>query len=549
MANLRIGARLGLGFGLVTLMIVVMAYFSISRVERLERHIEHIVNDDYAQIKLLGEMRQAVMQMAVITRNMALDNGEQQLSQGAARLRETQQRYAANAAVLRRYIAGAAVSGPAATIAQFEASTRPIIEKAAQYAEEQRLDEVTSVLINEAQPAQERWLHAIDEMIARQEAATKAATEDAVTIYQQVRLLILVTAAVAALISAVTGWLLTRGITRALREAVAVARNVAAGKLDSNIVVRRGDETGELMAALRAMNRNLQDLVGDVRGGAKAMHAASAGMVDGNHTLSVRTDEQVRSLQDTALLMTHLTQAVSSNAASAARASELVVTASAFASASGAAVNDVVETMQAISASANKVVDIIGVINGIAFQTNILALNAAVEAARAGESGRGFAVVAAEVRALAQRSAEAARQIKDLIDDSVNKVGLGGTLVKQAGGTITDVITSIRQVEDIVQEVKCANQKQEADILQVNRALQDIDQRTQQNAAHAEQAESAAQALLQQAGVLDRVVGQFVMADTPALHMVDGGREPAASPASPARRALEKSAEVPLLWM
>ncbi|MFS2024911.1 methyl-accepting chemotaxis protein [Massilia sp. CT11-137] len=516
-ADLRIGTRLWLGFSLVTLMIMAMAVFAISRVERLERHIEEIVDEDYAQIKLLGEMRQAVMYMAIVTRNMALDSSDEQLSSGVNRLHDAQKRYAKNVGVLKKHLAKAGVADLARVIDDDEARARPIIEKAAQYADEKRLDEVIAVLINEAQPAQERWLHSIEALIERQEAATKLATTDAVNVYHQARVWIVLSACVAALASAATGYFTTRGITRPLREAVQVARNVAAGDLSSKIVVQRRDETGELMTALLTMNDNLQRLVGEVRGEADAMRSASVGMVDGNHTLAVRTEEQAQSLKETWLLMNQLTQAVSSNASSAARASELVISAASFAGIGGTAVKDVVETMNAISASANKVGDIIGVINSIAFQTNILALNAAVEAARAGESGRGFAVVAAEVRALAQRVADSATEIKVLIDNSVSKVATGGTLVDQAGVTITDLIVSIQQVEDIVQEVKRANQKQEQDIVQVNQALEGIALSTNRNASYAEDAENAAQALLARADALNRLVSKFVLPKADSL--------------------------------
>ena len=304
-------------------------------------------------------------------------------------------------------------------------------------------------------------------------------------------------------------WLLTIGITRPLAEAVKVAQTVASGNLASQIEVQSKDETGQLMQALKDMNESLVRIVGEVHSGTNTIATASAQIAAGNQDLSSRTEEQASSLEETASSMEELTSTVRQNADNARQANQLAMNASEVAVKGGEVVSQVVETMGSINASSKKMSDIIGVIDGIAFQTNILALNAAVEAARAGEQGRGFAVVATEVRSLAQRSAAAAREIKTLIDDSVEKVGVGGKLVEQAGATMNEVVSSIKRVHDIMGDITAASQEQSDGIEQVNQAITQMDTVTQQNAALVEEAAAAAESLQDQAANLVRVVSVF----------------------------------------
>jgi methyl-accepting chemotaxis protein len=310
-------------------------------------------------------------------------------------------------------------------------------------------------------------------------------------------------------LGALLAWRLTRGITLPLRRAVDVAHAVARGDLSTRVQVTRRDETGELMAALKTMTDNLNALVTRVRGGADAIAGVAGEVAAGNHDLSARTEQQAGSLEESASSMDELTAAVKRNADSARQANALARTASDVAVRGGEAVAQVVGTMGAIEASARKIVDIIGVIDGIAFQTNILALNAAVEAARAGEQGRGFAVVAGEVRTLAQRSAAAAREIKSLIDDSVGKVDTGTRLVGQAGATMQEVVASVRQVTTIMGEIAVASGEQSTGIEQVSLAITEMDTVTQQNAALVEQAAAATASMQEQAHSLAAAVGVF----------------------------------------
>ncbi|HYD62692.1 MAG TPA: methyl-accepting chemotaxis protein [Noviherbaspirillum sp.] len=310
--------------------------------------------------------------------------------------------------------------------------------------------------------------------------------------------------------------LIARSITRPLARAVSIAHTVAAGDLTSNIEVRGSDETGQLLRALREMNNGLLGIVRQVRAGTDTIAAASSQIASANFDLAARTEEEASSLQETASAMEQLTGTVKQNAEHARQANLLAVSASEVAIKGGDVVSQVVGTMGSINDSARKIVDIIAVIDGIAFQTNILALNAAVEAARAGEQGKGFAVVAAEVRQLAQRSAAAAKEIKNLISDSVDKIDHGAQLVDEAGATMDEIVASVKRVTDIMSEITTASQEQSSGIEQVNKAIAQMDEVTQRNAALVEEEASTADALQNQAAQLARMVSVFRLGDAQA---------------------------------
>jgi len=312
---------------------------------------------------------------------------------------------------------------------------------------------------------------------------------------------------------------ISRSITRPLKEAVDVAQSVASGDLTTRFHAAARDETGQLMASLGDMNASLAKVVGEVRRGTDTIATASSQIAAGNQDLSSRTEQQASSLEETAASMEQLTSTVKQNADNAHQANQLATSASAVAVRGGAVVSQVVDTMGAINTSSRKIVDIIGVIDGIAFQTNILALNAAVEAARAGEQGRGFAVVASEVRNLAQRSAAAAKEIKGLIDDSVSKVAIGSHQVAEAGRTMEEIVQSVQRVTDIMGEISVASQEQTTGIEQINQAITQMDQVTQQNAALVEEASAAAASLQAQAGSLTQAVGLFRLAEPAQLRL------------------------------
>ncbi|HEX8613405.1 MAG TPA: methyl-accepting chemotaxis protein [Telluria sp.] len=305
------------------------------------------------------------------------------------------------------------------------------------------------------------------------------------------------------------GTALIRGISRSIAEALRFANNIAGGNLTDTVKIESNDEIGQLLAALQKMNDSLVEVVRRVRHGTETISVASSQIAAGNQDLSSRTEEQASSLEETASSMEELTSTVKASADNARQASTLAETASNVATKGGSVIGNVVDTMGRINDASNKIVDIIGVIDSIAFQTNILALNAAVEAARAGEQGRGFAVVASEVRNLAQRSAQAAKEIKGLIGSSVEQVEAGSKLVNEAGSTMDDIVQSIRRVTDIMGDIAAASQEQTLGIDQINQAVTQMDQVTQQNAALVEEAAAASEAMQDQARQLAEVVSVF----------------------------------------
>jgi methyl-accepting chemotaxis protein-1 (serine sensor receptor) len=360
----------------------------------------------------------------------------------------------------------------------------------------------------------------IDEIVefidvqAKKNAAEAVAAADAVARSATVTLLIVL--AVTSAVGAAIVWWIVQGITRPLDQAIDIAKTVAAGDLRCDVEVTTRDEVGELLTALKQMSGNLSDIVRRVRSGTETIASASNEVATGSMDLSTRTEQQASSLEETASSMTELTSTVRQNNENANQARKLADEASNVAVRGGATVSEVVQTMGAINESSKKIVDIIGVIDGIAFQTNILALNAAVEAARAGEQGRGFAVVASEVRNLAHRSAAAAKEIKELIGDSVGRVEAGSRLVGEAGVTMEEVVSSVRRVTSIIGEIAMATGEQSQGIEQISDAISQMDSVTQQNAALVEEAAAAAEALQQQAASLTEAVSVFKVHETMA---------------------------------
>jgi methyl-accepting chemotaxis protein len=355
---------------------------------------------------------------------------------------------------------------------------------------------------------------------------SKAAYDDALARHVRARNLSLALIVTGCAAGALVAWLLIGGIARSLGEALRLARSVADGDLTQTARIRSGDEIGQLLEALQGMTASLAGIVGAVRSGTDTIGTASGQIAAGNHDLAARTEQQASSLEETAASIEQLTSTVKNNADHARQANALAQAASSVAGRGGDVILKVVQTMGGINDSARRIAEIIGVIDGIAFQTNILALNAAVEAARAGEQGRGFAVVASEVRNLAQRSAAAAKEIKALIESSLERVDRGGKLVEQAGATMHEILDSVRQVTAIMGDINAASAEQTAGIEQVNVAVLQMDRVTQQNAALVEEAAAAAGSMHEEAQRLTRAVSVF---------RTGQGRE---YPAAPQRRAL-----------
>ena len=392
--------------------------------------------------------------------------------------------------------------------------------------------EIVDAMVNTKMlPAMNAYIDSVERVSQFQKSLFDTADATIDEVYARASNRMIALGAAGLVLGAILAWLLSRSITRPLGHAVALAETVAMGDLRSEIDVTSRDEVGQLLAALKRMNESLRSTVIQVHSGTDMISTASQEIAAGNMDLSSRTEQQASSLEETASSMEELTSTVKQNADNARQANALAVSASEVAVKGGTVVSEVVDTMASINESSRKIVDIIGVIDGIAFQTNILALNAAVEAARAGEQGRGFAVVASEVRNLAQRSAAAAKEIKTLINDSVSKVDAGGKLVDQAGATMTEIVQSITRVTDIMSEIASASIEQTSGIEQINMAISQMDQVTQQNAALVEEAAAAAGSLQDQANALAKVVSVF---NVGAAHAPAAVSKPAARPAAKA---------------
>jgi methyl-accepting chemotaxis protein len=513
-ANMKVGMRLGGGFALVLALLVAVTLLGLSRMGQIQAGLNEILQVNNVEADAATALRLTVIDRMVAVRNLALLSDAAEMQPEAERIKVQERKYAAAEDKLNKMfstLAGTTAEEKAMMpkIKAAETAVLPLIAKAAELGLANKPEEVTRLLMKEIRPLQTKWIESLNDLIALEEKLNAQAADDAENAYANARTLMLGLAALAVASGVLIAWLVTRSITGPLNQAVKVAQTVAAGDLGSQIDVKTTDETGQLLLALKGMNDSLVRIVGEVRIGTDTIATASSQIASGNLDLSSRTEQQASSLEETASSMEELTSTVKQNADNARQANGLAQSASAVAVKGGAVVSQVVETMGSINDSAKKIADIIGVIDGIAFQTNILALNAAVEAARAGEQGRGFAVVASEVRNLAQRSAAAAKEIKGLIGDSVAKVEDGSKLVDQAGATMQEIVDSVRRVTDIMSEITAASVEQSAGIEQVNQAITEMDAVTQQNAALVEEAAAAAESLQGQAEHLTQVVGVF----------------------------------------
>jgi methyl-accepting chemotaxis protein len=528
--NLKIGARLGIGFAIVLSLLLALTLISLARMEAAGSQTDRLVNTSIknqrkvAEWAKLIELNTSRLETVFVAPDQALvQDVAERMKAASARSTQLQDEIGAslrNAGVKEQF--KKVTEKRTAYLAAREALFKAKLEGNQALA--------TSIYREQMMPATAAFSAAIDKLASMQLSAADAVAAGILESYASTRIILIALGLAAIALGIACAWLITRSITVPIRAAVAVAEKVAAGDLSSRIVADSRDETGQLMRALGAMNASLAGIVGRVRGGTATITLASGEIAAGNQDLSARTEQQAGALEETAASMEELTSTVKQNAENARQANPLAGAASAIAGQGGVMVAEVVATMGSIDASSRKIVDIISVIDGIAFQTNILALNAAVEAARAGEQGRGFAVVASEVRNLAQRSATAAREIKGLIDDSVQKVQAGSSQVDRAGATMNEIVQSIGQVSAIMSEIASASEEQRAGIEQVNKAIVEMDRVTQQNAALVEQATAAAQSMQDQAAELEQVVGTFKL-EQGADGARDGGRAPSAAPA------------------
>ncbi len=512
--NLRIGVRMGMGFALMIASILGVALYARVALHGVSGELHLLTDDRMVKVGQLVEIKDNVRTIASSIRTMVLTSDA---SLREAEIKSIAESRAQNGKVVSQLEDTIKAEKGVALLkvsADKRAAYNETVGKVIALIGANKTEEATTLLLGELRPAQFAYLKTLDELTDFQAELVKSSSEDADASVTSAATMMIAVASVVGLLGALLAWLITRSITTPLRQAVELAETVARGDLRSRIEVSSKDETGQLLSALKRMNEALINTVSTVRGNAESVATASSQIAQGNLDLSQRTEEQASNLQQTAASMEQLTATVKQNADTARQAAQLASGASGVASQGGNVVSRVVSTMEDISASSRKISDIIGTIDGIAFQTNILALNAAVEAARAGEQGRGFAVVASEVRNLAQRSAQAAKEIKGLIGASVEKVQAGTALVGDAGRTMDEIVTQVKRVSDLLSEISAAGVEQTQGIAQISDAVMQLDQVTQQNAALVEESAAAAESLSVQAGQLSQAVSFFTTADS-----------------------------------
>jgi len=525
---ISVAARLGISFAIVLAMMVALTALSIMKVNAIEGSLSTISDDNNVKQRYAINFRGSVHDRAIALRDLTLV-GDAEVKDVIGLISKLDNDYQQSAQPLDAIFSGekgknirAEERTDLAAIKAIEARTMPLVQRVIAARTSGDIDGARQIMLQQGKPAFVEWLASINKFIDLQEQMTQAESAHARSLAHGFQALMLVLLAIAMATGVVLATLITRHIRRALGAepaqvkelAFAVDRGELYHAIEQDKDLGKGRES--IMAALSEMSSNLRRTVTEVRDAASDVTEISAQIAEGNRDLAARTEDQAASLEETASAMEQLTSTVKQNDDNAKQANQLARNASAIAIQGGAIVGQVVHTMDSINTSSRKIVDIIGVIDGIAFQTNILALNAAVEAARAGEQGRGFAVVATEVRSLAQRSSAAAKEIKSLIDDSVEKVDTGAKLVGQAGETMEQIVASVKHVTDVVGEISAASHEQSIGIEEVHRAIALMDQVTQQNAALVEQASAAVGTLQDQAGRLNQAVGVFSLED-PAL--------------------------------
>ncbi len=527
--NLKIGQRLALGFGLMLAMVVTVSVLSLSRLSELKTNMDDIVNVRHEEARAAHEMYGAINRSSASVRDLILLPAQRDAV--VRELADARQTYDAEEKKLTQLLVNPSPRERdlLAQIHQKKELARPLADQVGKLVREGLLAEATRVLSQESLPSQKSWIEAVRLLSDHEEQQAAEISAGVRKNYDAMWWVLMGCTALAILFGVLMAWLLTLSITQPIAEAVTLAETLANGDLTQQVTSEARDEPGMLLAALGGMTHALSGLVFKVRSNSDAIASGSGQIANGNEDLSQRTEEQASSLQETAASMEQLNGTVRNTADTARQASQLATAASQAAMDGGRVVSEVVSTMEGISVSSRRISDIIGVIDGIAFQTNILALNAAVEAARAGEQGRGFAVVAGEVRSLAQRSAEAAREIKGLIGESVSKVEGGSKLVADAGRTMNDIVAQVKRVSDMIGEISSAAQEQTQGIAQVGQAVTQLDQVTQQNAALVEQLAAAAGSLKSRAGELVGSVQQFKLGGDPVVGMLRA--QPALEPA------------------
>jgi len=515
MADMKVATRLSLGFGSVIALLIIVASLGINNISSIQDDLDGVVNGELPKVVWANNILSSVSSIGILMRDSLLVVGKENIKKELDGVIEERKNIKNNLDRLQGAIESGGSDADRALLTKVvEARFKYILaqESFIKLMNDGRQDAAQKYLMDEAMALQDNYISVLKEMSAYQAGESRRVGDAANNRVKVALTMIFSSAIIALLLAALVGYMNVRSLMRQLGGepgyAADVMRNVAEGDLSVHVQMRPGD-TGSLLSALHAMVARLSGLVSEVRVSADSINIATRDIAQGNSDLSLRTEEQATSLEEASTSMQELTSTVKQSAESALHANQLAMNASDIAVEGGRAVGDVMHTMASISDSSRKIADIIGVINSISFQTNILALNAAVEAARAGEQGRGFAVVAGEVRNLSQRSAAAAKEIKDLIDDSVSKVDAGSRQVKQAGATMTEIVHAVKRVTDIMAEIAAASSEQSAGIELVNHAIIQVDEVTQQNAAMVEEAAAAAESMKEKADSLMAAASAF----------------------------------------
>ncbi|MCL6387709.1 methyl-accepting chemotaxis protein [Pectobacterium carotovorum subsp. carotovorum] len=537
--RIKLGKMLGMGFSLVIIISLMVAFFGRLQLVGLGNDINRLSGTTLANMLLIQEVKAGFDANARLIRNMALSTDPAQIRQEKQFVDE---QIARNTANLKKLGQQLDTEGTSALLKQFQDTRPPYLAaflkamELVQSTDPQQRLQGNAIILNEMQTAQNALFKVLDAMMASQQQDTNEIVSGAQQDAQSGSVIMLILALATAAMAAVVAWLITRTLKNQLGGeplyATHVARQVADGDLAVDINIKPNDHSS-LLATMRHMSNNLGDIVEQVRQSSEAIASGSSQIAAGSENLSQRTEEQAASLQQTAASMEQMSQAIRQNAHTVRSVTQLASQASETATKGGDAIGDMVITMKEISDSSHKIRDIISVIDGIAFQTNILALNAAVEAARAGEQGRGFAVVAGEVRSLAQRSASAAKEIAVLINTSVEKVEAGNRLVEDTGSTIDELVRQARSVADLISEIGTTTQEQESGISQIHDAVNQLDQVTQQNATLVEESANAATSLREQSSHLVTLMNHFHLRGTPTTRPA-----PMAKKTQPTRLAL-----------
>ncbi|MDZ7866489.1 methyl-accepting chemotaxis protein [Acidovorax sp.] len=547
MNRLNISTRLVAAFATMVLLLIALGGVALARSASQRAALNDIVTMRIPITKAMGMLADGVNVQAIQFRNLAIFSSDTIVKSSREQIATARSTIAKQLETLTALIQSEKGKASLARMQQHRAEFLRLGDQYLDLVGKDQKEDALKLLMEQLRPVQLEYQKTIQEQVDYQAQVTAAAGERAEAAASALQRDVLIAGALAIALAIFLAVTIIRSITRPLAQAVQAADRVAAGDLSGTIAVQSQDETGQLLSALQRMQQSLVATVTTVRSNSESVASASAQIASGNNDLSARTEQQASALEETAASMEELGSTVRQNADNARQANQLALNASTVAVQGGDVVAEVVETMKGINASSSKIADIISVIDGIAFQTNILALNAAVEAARAGEQGRGFAVVASEVRSLAGRSAEAAKEIKGLITASVERVEQGTLLVDKAGATMTEVVAAIRRVTDIMGEISAASSEQSAGVGQVGEAVTQMDQATQQNAALVEEMAAAASSLNSQAGELVNAVAVFRLAGdgsgaghyrAPAPAPAPAVRKPVGMPAPAARAAV-----------